>query len=59
MMMTMQRERNKLVFHLCMRVEAIIPIDQISMDFPVACLGYLELTREVSCSSGEARRFSW
>jgi len=30
----MQRESNKLVFRLCMRVEAIIPVDKMSTGFP-------------------------
>ena len=38
MMMSMQRESNELVFRLCMRVEAIIPVDQTSTAFPIACI---------------------
>ena len=38
MMMSMQRESNELVFRLCMRVEVIIPVDQTSTAFPIACI---------------------
>ena len=37
-MMSVQRESNELVFRLCMRVEAIIPVDQTSTAFPIACI---------------------
>ena len=32
-MMAVHRESNELVFRLCMRVEAILPVDQISTAF--------------------------
>jgi len=33
-MMTVHRESSELVFYLCMRVEAIIPVHQMSTGFP-------------------------
>ena len=64
-MMVVQRESNDLVFRLYMRVEAIIPVDQLLKDFPWSVFLMTtgdtypkEPAREVSYSSGERRSFS-
>ena len=55
-----ERENNELVFRLCMRVEVIIPVHQISV---VGIFLQLrgkhsqKMVREVSCSLGECRIF--
>ena len=58
--MSVQRESNELVIRLCMRMEAIIPVDQTSMAVPIAGVFddfgsdiAKEPVKEASCSPGE------
>jgi len=48
-----ERESNEPAFRLCMRVEAIILVNQMSMGFPWP----VREVKEDSCSSGEWRSF--
>ena len=58
--MSVQRVCVSLVFRLCMRMEAIIPVDQTSMAVPIAGVFddfgsdiAKEPVKEASCSPGE------